>query len=349
MLNIGVIGIGGMGWLHTRAIMQMPGVRLLGVADIDTRRLAHAREAWGIETYVDYHELLARADLAAVDICMPDAMHRGPVQEAAAARKHIFLEKPIATSVADGRAILAACRRAGIKLMIAHLLRFDPRYTAVKEAIDAGQLGDVVQIVTHRNSPWTEGPARYASGTSLTLHVAVHDLDLVNWFVGRRPLTVYGALTRRRLIENDMDDTGSAIVLFEGGTMASVNYGWILPPQSVTNLDARLEVVGTKGMALVGVLHGQGVFIGGEGTHAAPDVHHVPVVHGRIGGDLSNELAAFAEYVMYDREPPLKPEDALLAVAEAEAIEASAAAGQPIAVPRVAGTPDEALAGDTAG
>lgn len=336
-LCVGVIGIGGMGWRHARALTQMPDVRLVGVADIDERRLAEARDALGVDTYVDYRDLLSRLDLMAVDICMPDGLHVAPVRAAAAAGKHMLLEKPIATTAGDGRAIIDACRQAGVKLMVGHLLRFDPRYASVKDAITVGHLGEVVQIVTHRNSPWTEGPVRYAPGTSLTLHVAVHDLDIVNWYMDRPPRCVYGGLARRRLIDRRMDDAGSALVLFEGGAVASVNYGWILPPESVTKLDARLEVVGTRGMALVGVPHGQGVFIAGEDRHAAPDVHHVPVTHGRIGGDLVHELRAFLEYVVYDRQPPLTPEDALLAVAEAEAIEASAAAGQPIAVPPILG------------
>lgn len=331
-VRVGVIGLGLMGLRHARVYAQLPGVRLVAVADVDQARLDEARRILPAEPYADFQELLARDDVDAVSICTPDEFHRAPAEAAASAGKHMLLEKPIATSLADGQAIVEACRRAGVLLTVGHLLRFDPRYRAVREAIAAGHLGTVTQVTAHRNSPWTMGPARYAPGTSLTMHVAVHDIDLAGWYIGGRPLTVYAQTLSRRLADRRMDDVAAAVVRYETGAIACFQYSWALPPTSVTQLDARIEVIGTKGMAIAGTYHGQGVFIATEATTSAPDVHHMPILDDWIGGDLREELLAFTRCVAQGRAPTVSGADALLAIAVATAVEESARVNAPVAV-----------------
>lgn len=329
-VRVGVIGLGLMGSLHARVYSQMPNVRLTAIADVDKGRLERASRQFSVPGFSDYHELLERREIEAVSICVPDELHRDPAVAAAEARKHIMLEKPIATTLQEAEEIIAAARRHGVKLMVGHLLRFDPRYAQVKAAIDRGELGELIHIMTHRNSPLTEGPARYAPRTSLTLHVAVHDVDLINWYAGAEPIRVYAEGVRKALKGKEMDDAVSALLKFEDGLVANVQYSWALPGEFPAKLDARLEVLGTAGAAAIWSYPGQGTFIVTSNGVSSPDLHHWAEAHGRILGDLHEELTHFIDAVAHDRPPLVPGEEALAAVKVALAIATSVEEGRPV-------------------
>jgi len=335
-LKVGVIGVGQMGAKHARVYAQMPEVEIVALADPRLERAQQLARDLGVpKIYSDYRELLDLTELDAVSICTPDELHRDPVLDAAKAGKHILLEKPLATDLAEAQEMVKAVRQAGIKAMVAHLLRFDPRYALVKEAIDHGELGEIIYVVSHRNSPYTEGPRIYKPGTSLTMHVAVHDLDLINWFMPSEPVRVFAQAAEKLLREKRMKDAVTALITFKDGAIASVNYAWCLPDQSVTRLDARMEVVGTKGAAYVGAYHGQGLLMATLGGVTTPDLHHGPVVDGSVRGDLREEIYAFVNCIMNDMPPPVSMEEALRSVALGQGILESLARQAPVELPLV--------------
>lgn len=330
-LRVGVIGVGQMGSKHARVYAQMREVKLVALADPRLDQAQKLASELGVKkVYADYRELLDLTELDAVSICTPDELHKGPVLDTVKAGKHFLLEKPLATELDEAQEMVQAVRQAGIKAMVAHLLRFDPRYALVKEAIDQGELGEIIYIVSHRNSPYTEGPRIYKPGTSLTMHVAVHDLDLVDWFIPSDPVMVFAQAAEKLLREKRMKDAVSALIKFEDGAIASINYSWCLPDQSVTRLDARMEVVGTKGAAYIGVYHGQGVLMATSGGVATPDLHHGPVVNGSVRGDLREEIYAFVNCIMSDTPPPIPVEEALRSVALGQGIRESLARQAPV-------------------
>jgi len=330
-LKVGVIGVGQMGSRHARVYSQLPNTELVAVADPQAERAkAIAKELGVRRVYTDYRELLALPEVQAVSICTPDDVHREPVIHALQAGKHVLLEKPLATTIEDAEVILAAVRQTRVKFMVAHLLRFDPRYALVKEAIDHGELGDIIYIISHRNSPHTEGPRIYKPGTCLTMHVAIHDLDIINWFMPSSAIRVYAEAANKLLATKRMLDAVSAVVAFEDGAFASVNYCWALPDQSTTRLDARMEVVGTRGAAYIGVYHEQGLLMATEAGVKAPDLHHGPILDGQVRGDLREEIMAFVSCVLNDTPSPVPVEEAFRAVQVAQAIRDSLATKAPI-------------------
>ena len=329
-LRVAVIGLGQMGAVHAAIVHEHPQAELVAVADLDAERLQRLADETGATPYRDFRTLFDEAEIDALSICLPDELHLEPVVAAAERGLHVLVEKPLATDMVQARTMIDACEANDVLLMVAHLLRFDPRYEAVKQAIEAGDLGDVTHVMAHRNSPWSEGPARYADGTSLTLHVAVHDIDLVTWFLADTPATVYAAAVSRKLADKGMHDHVAAIVRYRGGALATFQYSWALPPTSVTKLDARTELIGTRGMATVGTYHGQGVFIASDEHQDAPDVHHGPRVAGRAKGDVREEIGAFLKAVIDGAPSPVPPADALVAVQLAAAIEHSIATGDEV-------------------
>ena len=138
--GIGIIGCGFMGTLHARALSQLANAHILACADPALKSPPALPEQDRVpELYSDYRELLVRDDVDAVVIATPEYAHREAVQAAAERGKHILLEKPIATTLEDADAIIEAASRYGIKLMMAHVLRFDARYAQIKAAVDAGK------------------------------------------------------------------------------------------------------------------------------------------------------------------------------------------------------------------
>lgn len=314
-LNVGVIGIGGMGSKHARIYSEMPDVSLYAVADIDEKKLKEMNEKLGVSRlFKDYQKLLELKEIDAVDICTPDELHLNPVIDTLKANKHIFLEKPIATDMEEAKRIVDESKKHNLKFMIGYLLRFDPRYIQVKKAISSGELGDIINIVCHRNSPYIEGPSRYKPGTSLTMHVAVHDLDLIHWYLNSSPVNICAQFSSKKLTSKKMYDAASALIKFENGSFASVNYSWVLPKNSPTLLDARMEVVGTEGAAYIGVYHQQGVVLVKDRGIQTPDLLLSPEVNGKIKGALYEELRSFIDCIKEDKQVSVSPEDAFASI-----------------------------------
>src|SRR5690606_34587040 len=127
-----------------------------------------------------------------VSIATPAHLHAAPAIAAAEAGKHILLEKPIALTVTEAETIAEAAARHGVKLMIGHVLRFEANFAAIRSAIEEGGMGRPIATVARFNNPITE--AYYAGAVvSPILHVMIHILDLVLWYMQRRPIRVFCA------------------------------------------------------------------------------------------------------------------------------------------------------------
>jgi predicted dehydrogenase len=328
-VNVGLIGAGWMGQLHARVLSRLPGAQLVAVADRDPGRARTAAAlAPGCTAYHSWDDLLADPRVEAVSICTPDTLHRDPVVAAARAGRHVFLEKPIAATLGDADAMVAACDAAGVRLGIGFLLRFDPRFRQVKDLLEGGALGDPIHIYARRNSPRNVGPARYGATTPLALHVTSHDVDLVLWYLSpRRPVSVYAQSVAKVLGGIGADDSIMSILRFDDGTLVEFESSWVLPEASRTRIDARMEVVCTDGVAEVDCAE-SGVYLA---THAAvdyPDTHHWPEVGGRIVGDLREELSDFVDAVATGRTPAVTGQDGRAALEVVLAMMRSAQTGQ---------------------
>ena len=151
-LKVGLVGSGFIGWYHARIFHESYGADLVAIADTDNNLAGKVNEDFGCDFYTDYKEMLEKADIDAVDICLPDANHVVPSVDAAKAGKHILLEKPMARTVDDCKKIKQACDSAGIRLMIAHVLRFDPGYRRLYDAVKTGEIGDVIHLSAERKN-----------------------------------------------------------------------------------------------------------------------------------------------------------------------------------------------------
>jgi predicted dehydrogenase len=329
-LSVGVIGLGYFGSRHAKAYAYHPAADLRAVCDLDPRAAAAAAASTGAEAMTDPLALLAREDIGAVSICLPDRLHEEVAVAAARAGKAILLEKPMAHTGAAARRIARAVEENGARLMVGHILRFDPRYVQVHAAAAPERLGEVIHLRAKRNGI-RDTARRLGSGSSILFYMGVHDVDAIQWIARSRVSRVYAR--KREVLETGNEDVLYAVLELESGAIASLDYSWAWPNGMMNGYRAAFEVVGTRSAASLDVTD-QGLhFVDDAGTSGG-DTHLWPAINGRIVGDLADEIDHFIMASLAGT-PYLQPwQEALAAIPVLDALATSAQSGQPVDVDR---------------
>jgi len=328
VINVGVIGVGQMGTYHAQIYHKLPQANLMAICEYDDARRIEAEEEFKCKAYKDYRELLENPEIEAVSIVLPDNMHREAVELAVANNKHILLEKPLAKELKDGEAMYQITKDYDKVFTVGFLLRFDPRFNKIKKALDDGELGDIIHLYCRRNSPIT-GPRRYIGASDLSMHVMIHDIDYINWYMGCEPTKVFAKSRSVLLKENGMNDVIYAIVTYENGAIACLEACWVLPENSPTTIDDKLELVGTKGAAYVDSCDYGVRFVTNEKVDY-PDTRHWHYINGEVCGDLAEEVMAFVNNVANGTKSIITPKEALDSLRVVDAIERSLAEGKEV-------------------
>ena len=217
-IRCAVIGLSGMGLAHAAAIRNNPNARLVAVCDIDPARRAQAAELGkDIRACGDYREILASEEVDAVVIVVPDQLHRQIAVAALEAGKHVLCEKPMALTIEDCRAMIAAARRSTGKFMVGQICRFTPGFLAAKRLIDAGEIGELFYVESeyahdyeHILQPgsWRLDPLRHGF-----LGGGCHAVDLLRWIAGD-PTEAAAFSNKKMLPISPTDDCMVAILKF---------------------------------------------------------------------------------------------------------------------------------------
>ena len=327
-IKVAVIGLGQMGQVHARIYKKLSQVELVAVCDTNEKNRELAAKEFGCKAYKDYKELLADPNIEAVSIVLPDDLHRECVEIAVANNKHILLEKPLAKELADGYAMYEITKDYDKVFTVGFLLRFDPRFNLIKQSLDNGELGDIIHLYCRRNSPIT-GPRRYIGASDLSMHVMIHDIDYINWYMGCEPVKVFAKSRSVLLKDYDMDDVIYAIVTYANGAIACLEACWVLPENSPTIIDDKLELVGTKGVVYVDSCD-NGLKIISDQRILYPDTRHWYYTNGQPAGDLFEQLLAFINNIINNTKSIITPKDALDSLRVVDAIERSIAEGKEV-------------------
>ena len=329
-VKYGVIGLGFFGDKHAEVLADMPGVELAAVCTRRPARLREIAERYGVaKTYTDYRELLADADIDAVSVVTHINDHRDISLAALAAGKHVFLEKPMAGTVADCDAIVAAADTAEGLFMVGHICRFDPRVNLARQAVAEGRIGRIVSMHAARNLP-AHISAEVLDKVSPLMGDGIHDTDLMLWFSGSRVQTVYAQNVRVR--DFTYPDIGWAMYRFESGAVGVIESAWYLPDNTPFTIDARMEIIGTEGAITIDCGNAGLTINDSAGLHK-PDTAYWPMLFGTRTGVLRAELAYFARCIAEGRAADaITPAESRMAVAVMCAAERSAATGEVVNV-----------------
>ncbi len=310
-VRFGLVGCGSYARMHLFALRGVRAAEVTAVFDVDQGRARAVAEEFGIgRVCKSLEEICQLPNVDAIDVLTPESAHLAPVLAALAGKKHVLIEKPMATDLDHCTSMIAAAREAGRILMVGHIVRFEIKYALLKEEIASGRLGDVVSLHARRNR------AKALLPTYSRVHPAVehcvHDIDIMLWCVGKPVKKVRGF--GRKVTGGPNHDTFWGILEFEGGAIGVVETIWLLPAAAGIALDDQFQVVGTKGVGNLALLPGPLTFWRDDGFFV-PDVSYDPIVGGVGTGALHRELTYFTECVLTGRAPVLTtPLDAKRAV-----------------------------------
>lgn len=288
-LRIGVVGVGVMGSNHARVLAGLPGAELTGVADPDAKQADFVARTLNCAAVPDIHGLLGLG-VDAITIAAPTHLHREVALAAIARGVHVLVEKPIASTVEEGREIIDAARAKGVTLMVGHVERFNPAVEAIKDAI-RGE--DILSIAITRVGPF---PPRM-SNVGVVIDLAVHDIDLIRWFTDSDIIEVQPQLASAVAEREDI-----ALLQFRtaSGVLAHINTNWLTP------FKARNVTVATRRKYVMGdLLTRQVTECFGFQPDGSYSMRHLSVGHAE---PLRSELLAFLQAISTGASPAVTGE-----------------------------------------
>lgn len=248
-LGFAILGAGMVARYHATAIERTPGARLVAIGRSDPARAEETAAQFGVPCLTDQAALLARDDVDAVCICTPSGQHAQQTIAAARAGKHVLVEKPMALTLADADAMIAACAQAGVRLGVALQRRTDPEFQRVQAAIAAGELGRLV--LGSISIPYLRLQSYYDSaswrgtwaldGGGVLMNQGIHLVDLLLWLIGDATEVCATFATLTHAIE--VEDCLTATVRFASGALGSITATTAAAP----GFPHRVEVYGDRG------------------------------------------------------------------------------------------------------
>jgi inositol 2-dehydrogenase len=328
-LGVGVLGVGEMGRRHADNVRRLiPEARLVAIADAAPDRARQVATELEIEhSFQSLEHMLGCKEIDAVLISTPDKFHAKAIELAAAAGKDILCEKPIALSLADAHRALDAVAKAGVRLQIGFMRRYDPAYASAMKRVEAGEIGDPVLFKSIGRDKDMPPLSAYQSGINgmVFYNNTIHDFDLARWLMRDEVAEVhsYTTVAIRPEVAQYGDVVASVVNLkYAHGAIGNVE-SYV---QAIYGYDVRTEVVGSKGSIFIGSLEKTPtVFLTASGgAHILAD-HFLS----RFADAYLAEVVDFVHNMLHDRPPRVTGEDGLRALEIAVAAENSHTQGKP--------------------
>ena len=325
-LRLGLAGLGTMGRNHLRVISNHPETILAAVADPTAEALEAAVAQTGARGFADALAMIATAELDGVVVAAPTTNHAALALAAIERGLSILVEKPLAATVDDAIAIVSAARRRGVRVQVGHVERYNPAVLEMGRLLRAGWLSTIYAITSRRAGPF---PARIRD-VGVTVDLGTHDVDMLSWIAGERPIRVYAETAQR--IHAAHEDLTFGLMHFPSGAIGFLDVDWLTPVKRRS-----LVAVGEEGMFELDYLTQKLTFthsnverpqmIAGYATTFTGDVAEIPVVNVE---PLRAQLDEFVRVLRTGDRPYVDGEDGLWAVGIASALLTAAAERRPI-------------------
>jgi predicted dehydrogenase len=356
-ITLGLIGAGAIAGAHLRAATQVPhAVRIAALAEPNPANLQRQSVRFGItRTYAQVDELLAAPDIEGVIITTPNDTHASLAIAAAKAGKHVLVEKPMACSLVECQAMMAAARHAGVQLMVAQCQRYDAHHRALKGLIDRGELGTLrsARIESMQNAAAVFGPEHWLydgqrAGGGIVISVAIHKIDLLRYMVGNVASVRAECRAHNPWFRNGAEDLALATLKLTNGALAQMYASWTVHRLRYSE---NFMLFGDKGTSHS--IPPTEVQLGPPYVACATEVPAAPPGwSGQFGGfrqvepepgmladSFANQLAHFAECCRNGRQSISSAQDNYNTMATVMAIYQSARTGQEVQVQQYVRSP----------
>jgi len=315
LINVAVVGVGNMGRHHARVYSLLENANLVAVSDIDERIGKKIARKYEIKFYKNYKEMLNKENIDTVSIAVPTKFHSEIALEVMKFKKHLLVEKPIASNISEAKKIIKAAKKARVKLAIGHIERFNPAVQKLKEIIKGGNLGKVISIIVRRVGIFSP----QIRDTNVITDLAVHDIDILSYLLNQQPTEVF-AKGRETLI-NQREDSAE-IFLSYNDISGFIQVNWITPVKIRI-----LSVTGSKGYAELNYITQKIEFYQSKYKKMVDNFGEFVIKFGQPTKKeikinkrepLFCELESFIECVRQNKEPLVTGEDGLRALIVAE-------------------------------
>lgn len=315
LLRAAVIGAGSMGRNHCRVYSELEDIDLVAVADPDPASLRWIGMRHHVRTYTDFRDMIEREQIDLISVVVPTQLHFSVARETLLAGIPTLVEKPIASTVEEGTALVALAEELGVLLTVGHIERFNPTIVALKQQLSAGTLGRVYQIHVRRIGPF---PARIKD-VGVVVDLATHDLDIMHYLTESNVIKLNAEIGRR--LHTAHEDLLSAILRYENDVIGVLDINWLSPTKV-----RELSVVGERGMFVANYLTQELEFYENDAVPQGSEWHlsALGVAEGRMirfkinkKEPLREELEQFARAVRTNGPAPVSGDDALLALSVA--------------------------------
>jgi len=322
MFDIALFGTGRIGRIHARNVSAHPALRLKYLVDPapETAGLAAAAGA----TCADIQQVLADPDIAGVIIASPTHLHLEQCLQAVAAGKAVFCEKPIDLDLKRARAAQAHLTAPGVRLLLGFNRRFDPNFAALQSQLQHGTVGTLesLQITSHDPAPPPIAYVRTSGG--LFKDMAIHDFDMARWLLGEEPLEVFASsscLVDPAIGAAGDVDTAKTVLKTASGRLCVISNS----RRSGYGYDQRIEAFGSRGLVRADNILESSVSVWADAGMTSDALQNFFL--DRYAEAYRREIAHFADILAGKAEPAVGYEDAVAALALAEAAADSARSG----------------------
>jgi len=324
-IRFGVIGLG-MGAARCKMIAGTAGARLVAVADLNAERREKIAAQYKVAAYDDYRKMLERKDLDVVMVMTPSGLHGKIGMDVAAAGRNVVTTKPIDVTLQNADALIAACKKAGVKLAVDFDARYAPDNHRVKEAIESGRFGKIIlgeaRLKWFRSDEYFQASGGWRGtwamdGGGSLMNQTVHWVDILQWLMGPVESVVGQIGIFNHKIETE--DLGMAMLRFKSGA-----YGTLLGTTThPVDLPARIEVHGAKGAAMLENHKAVMFTIKGEPPETAPYVYNGP----------KNVVEDMIQVLTQGKTPEVGGEEGRKSIEIVIAVYRSAQSGRPVKLP----------------
>ncbi|MFT4192119.1 MAG: inositol 2-dehydrogenase [Comamonas sp.] len=255
MTTVALFGAGRIGRIHAANLAALPGVRLKTISDPQPQAADALAARHGAQACADIDAVFADADIDAIVVASPTTTHSDLIARAAAARKHVFCEKPVDLSVARAQACAEAVAAAGVACMIGFQRRFDPTFAAAKARLEAGDIGTPEMLVITSRDPGAPPLDYIRSSGGIFRDMLIHDFDVFRWILGENGrdeaawLSATGScLTDPAIADAGDIDSAAVTIRTRAGRLCQINTS----RRAAYGYDQRFEVLGSRGLLACG-------------------------------------------------------------------------------------------------